>query len=365
MSIFHTMGAQQRYRLDAPRKAELLELLRSHTSPPPGVRSTMSEIAADIAQYDAELAILHARIDRVAARRAALQKHHDEYKGLFAPIRGLPAEILLNIFELYRSFGDTSITCLRRTQKSHPLEQLPLLMLAQVCIRWRETILGTPTLWNNIHLTPEWRTEPSWLRVLGLLRLALQRSGQSHLNHVDVSHGNDARALELLLQESERWETCKITNFGDLKYLSRARGRLPLLRTLQIHLGSADSHAKVDFMDTAPRLRSFTVLENLVPSITKAPFHQLESLRCMMLPSSQIDFAVSLASRLPPTAECHLGFFVPSGMDNANTDNAAFEGELTVLNVRSLVLVLSVYGCAVDSVRTFLSVFWHGWHYPA
>ncbi|KAJ6575627.1 hypothetical protein DFH09DRAFT_981209 [Mycena vulgaris] len=94
MSVSRHPAAQPLLQLDPAVEKQVLELLRSHTR---------------LAQYDAELGRLRAHVNSVVVRRAALQAHCDNYGSLLAPIRKLPAEILVRIFELCRQFEDDSL----------------------------------------------------------------------------------------------------------------------------------------------------------------------------------------------------------------------------------------------------------------
>lgn len=148
---------------DPTTKAQIRELLRSHSPPPAHFTSTISPLSEELARYDDEVAhceneivrlraqLVKAKADRAAlkAHRAALKAHHDDVSSLVSPMRRLPSEFLVSIFTL-------SAESLRPTNSvSNAMARLarePLLTVSQVCIRWHRIALGTPTLWNTIDL---------------------------------------------------------------------------------------------------------------------------------------------------------------------------------------------------------------------
>ncbi|KAJ7142868.1 hypothetical protein C8R44DRAFT_761323 [Mycena epipterygia] len=123
MSFPHHSAVQPLFSLDPAMDQQVLELLSSHTHPPPHLAATMSSVAAGLAQYDTELARLRAQLNSVEARRAALQDHYDRCSSLNAPIRRLPSELLVKIFNLYKRFEDHSLPLFRQQQTTHSLEQ--------------------------------------------------------------------------------------------------------------------------------------------------------------------------------------------------------------------------------------------------
>ncbi|KAJ6569748.1 hypothetical protein DFH09DRAFT_1154705, partial [Mycena vulgaris] len=99
MSFSRHPAAEPLLQLDPAVEKQVLELLRSHTR---------------LAQYDTKLARLRTHVNSVVVRRAAPQAHCDNYGSLLVPIRKLPAETLVKIFELCRHFEDDSLPFIRR-----------------------------------------------------------------------------------------------------------------------------------------------------------------------------------------------------------------------------------------------------------
>jgi len=90
-------------------------------------------------------------------------------EGVLHPIRRLPVEILLHIFE--DCVNDEIDRYHRNPPSIFEVPSTMALCLASVCSRWREIVLGTPYLWRHLRAS-------SW--------------GSSHLiNYLDRCHGGD------------------------------------------------------------------------------------------------------------------------------------------------------------------------------
>ncbi|KAJ6542869.1 hypothetical protein B0H19DRAFT_885237, partial [Mycena capillaripes] len=92
----------------------------------------------ELQRYENEIPRLRAQLARAEADYDALKQHYSDVHSLLAPIRRLPSEILVQIFE--ECEGPP------QNQMAH-LAQKPLLVVSQVCARWHEIVLGTPTFW--------------------------------------------------------------------------------------------------------------------------------------------------------------------------------------------------------------------------
>ncbi|KAJ7917268.1 hypothetical protein B0H13DRAFT_1608460, partial [Mycena leptocephala] len=101
----------------------------------------------------------------------------------------LPSEVLVQIFEECegpKEDPDTPEPVVGVPSLAGDMESLArkaLLTVSQVCARWHEIVLGTPTFWDNIdlHSIDLWRTESSVKKALALLKLALDRGRNTPL----------------------------------------------------------------------------------------------------------------------------------------------------------------------------------------
>ncbi|KAJ7154060.1 hypothetical protein C8R46DRAFT_808430, partial [Mycena filopes] len=97
----------------------------------------------------------------------------EDCQSLLTPIRRLPSEILVEIFQL----------CWILQRAMTTLAHGPILTLSQVCIRWHSVALGTPSLWNDIVLNGVlWATPECFDLAMRVLRFALERSANHPLD---------------------------------------------------------------------------------------------------------------------------------------------------------------------------------------
>ncbi|KAJ7159210.1 hypothetical protein C8R43DRAFT_994173 [Mycena crocata] len=233
---------------------------------------------------------------------------YDDYQGRLAPIRRLPAEVLVEVFSICRQFElearEYALQYFSTVHKMHKyLARSSLLKLARVCVWWHRIVMGTPIFWKSIDLTRDMAGSIRFDYALGLIERGLQRSGKSV---IDVAvYGQPAS--ELVALHSERWRTAKLQFLSlDLPRLSVVRGRLSLLETLELTSYSYSRSAPVDFFATAPNLRSLTISASLVFKVAVPPLSQLRFLALTKVYSRQIAPCVSSVAQLSPLARFRL-----------------------------------------------------------
>ncbi|KAJ7756626.1 hypothetical protein B0H16DRAFT_1538552 [Mycena metata] len=114
-----------------------------------------------------------------------------------------------------------------------------VLALSQVCARWHDIALGTPSLWSEVGLDAVlWQSPATAKTAMSLLQVFLSRGGNVPLsilitNNTDMPfHGPP---LQLLAQHSSRWRSATLNcPMGDLRHLALVNGNLPILETLEI-----------------------------------------------------------------------------------------------------------------------------------
>ncbi|KAJ6542802.1 hypothetical protein B0H19DRAFT_957834, partial [Mycena capillaripes] len=132
--------------------AQLQERLRSNSCPSDSevshCQTIISSSSVELERYDAEILRLKDALRQIELSRKAVEDYSLLCTAIFAPIRQLPAELLVKIFTLCSPAWDspdyddaTEETELRRVAKVH------LLQLSLVCSRWHTLAMGTPTLW--------------------------------------------------------------------------------------------------------------------------------------------------------------------------------------------------------------------------
>ncbi|KAJ6580091.1 hypothetical protein DFH09DRAFT_1360691 [Mycena vulgaris] len=331
-SISSSMSAPQNFAtreqlLSDSTIKHIRELLRAHAEPPEHLPRTVSAVSEELARYDQEIARLHAQLRRIEADRALLQAHYDDSRGFLAPIRRLPSEILVKIFEICRQFK-------KGPTETHRLVQAPLLTVAQVCSRWHGIAMGTPTLWNTIVVG---RNLPQSTNTLELVGRALDRSADSTLN-ISV-HGSST--LKLLAAHSERWKTARFWSASyKRQHFAGVKGRVPLLETLELNSYATGSE-DVDCFEVAPNLRSLTVSGSLLSRMATPPLAQLRFLACTTVRSDDIASCMSRLSELSPTTHLHLELILDNRYNIPPTSSHALElsiGAIGLYDVHQVLL---------------------------
>ncbi|KAJ6487310.1 hypothetical protein DFH09DRAFT_1377792 [Mycena vulgaris] len=304
---------------DSTQKALIRTLLRSHSTPPHHLASKISALSDELVRYETEIPRLRAELAKAEADHDALKGYYEDVRSLFAPIRRLPCEILTQIFE--ESEGpvqdpdavDPVLDFDSPESDMVRLARKPLLTLSQVCIRWHEIVLGTPSFWDIIDLRSMdlWCTERHVKRALVLLKLALDRGKTTPLTFaISIIDGMDcAGALELLAQHCERWKTARFyCRSSDLRHLRSVKGKLPCLEKLELDIFEFEARdsSLVEHFAVAPRLTNLAVGPLLLPTLAAVHFDTLCTFGCVGQDASQVPAAMFLMSRLPFAIEFRL-----------------------------------------------------------
>ena len=191
---------------------------------------------------DAERAQLPHLLDGVVEQRAPLQAYIRQINCLRSPISQLPDELISNIMLI--SVND--------------IFPPPVWTQAQVCTRWRNVALCTPTLWTRVNLQFPSNSEIS----LRVLREILRRSGNLPLSICAFTREREIEAVDRLTEEhaicdaladeSQRWSEATFRIPAQIYYLALGRlgGKLPMLRSLNID--NSGSGWQVHTLDTVP-----------------------------------------------------------------------------------------------------------------
>ncbi|KIJ95176.1 hypothetical protein K443DRAFT_124943 [Laccaria amethystina LaAM-08-1] len=162
------------------------------------------QIALATAQDKIPLSMANVR--QLKSQRRSIQSYIKLREAIFAPIRQLPTEILLEIFLI--ASPSVSITA----TAGFPWK------LGYVCGRWRDIVLSFPKLWSNINLGfPDIQiSNRRGMQACNLLRLCLARSGQhplsirlwAHESNVEISRD----IVKIALQVRNRWKNLRYTS---------------------------------------------------------------------------------------------------------------------------------------------------------
>ncbi|KAJ7657208.1 hypothetical protein DFH06DRAFT_459200 [Mycena polygramma] len=336
---------------DATEEAQIRSLLRSHFPLPPHLKAKVSALADEFARSEKEIPRLRARLSAAEASHLALKERYERFRCLEAPIRLLPSELLLRIFK----------SCEQDTTESDPesrepvvsdsstaealaeLARKPLLTVSQVCTRWHDIVLGTPTLWNTIELDSVfelWFDKRAAKTARSLLQLILDRSGSAPLTFgvtvMDRMHCKGI--LKMLAQHCERWRKVSIyCRSSDLRSLRSIKGRLPLLEMLELEIHDPPPRPEepfsVDLFELAPRLQSINVGGRIPPSIGAVHLDKLDAFGCLGQNARQVACALPFMARMPEGREFRLELYVDDWMNGNNSDLPATTSDIANLSM--------------------------------
>ncbi|KAJ7041648.1 hypothetical protein C8F04DRAFT_1079595 [Mycena alexandri] len=232
-----------------------------------------------------------------------------------SPVSRIPPEILCDCFR--RTLPHARI--IRGTFHNTRVPTAPW-RLAHVCRDWREAALQDAQLWSSIHISSTAAPSPfSKIYALPALETQILRSGSAPLDiflrwvHVDDMGPLLLRFAELLVDHSVRWRSLKFIwdeGMEDiLLTLSRVRGRLPLLESVQIRSPFA-SHLDIgDVFTIAPQLQEF-ILTSCAPNINvpwrpfSAPWQQITHLRAHFVIDGEESLKISILQNIPNLVDC-------------------------------------------------------------
>ncbi|KAL0060511.1 hypothetical protein AAF712_012701 [Marasmius tenuissimus] len=228
-------------------------VLDTNYAPSPQEIIEMKELLIDPSN---RLKDLNKEISRLEAERRRLQTFVDKHKAVLSPFRRFSAELMAEIFT----------QCLPAGFQTRDIQQAPLL-LTRVCRSWRTMALGTPKLWDAIHINlpvPLNEQEQHLYNQLlharkGGLELWLDRSTTMPINisvsmpplgpeigipvrrarpHFDLDRSFYQEIGSLVARHSRRWKTITLTHIPDNimdSFISQlSHGSLPLLENISV-----------------------------------------------------------------------------------------------------------------------------------
>ncbi|KAJ6513658.1 hypothetical protein C8R47DRAFT_616875 [Mycena vitilis] len=258
---------------------QLQRLLRSNAVPPDVqlLQDTFAVASSELERYEAEIQRVYNIFRSLLSRRSILAAYESGCRSLCAPIRRLPPELLIEIFDICTVDVDKSVWEDSTTgDEFDRVSKRKLLQLSQVCAHWRKIAMGTPQLWSTISCdTSLWHPFSSDT-LLSLLESSLSRSEGHPLKiQVAVLSGDpDQEAvLALLSRHAQRWLNVYVsTDLASSRYLSSVQGNLHRLE--KFHMVA--NWNGVDILRDAPRLSDFTVV-GAVADIPELPWTQIRT----------------------------------------------------------------------------------------
>ena len=190
-----------------------------------------------------------------------------EHEAILSTIRRIPIDILQDIFILTLPTLDVSVLDsptliygpppLSFGFSEHPWA------LSHVCQLWRMIVLSCSIMWKDLPDTilldkVHTREKPYLDYLTEILKRSRNRPIRFRVQyyHIDISHP----VTEMLVHESNRWQTVRITGSLSLMYaLQKIKGRLSSLQSLHLNLSSEDltdyTVHEFELFRIAPQLR--------------------------------------------------------------------------------------------------------------
>ncbi|KAK7063461.1 F-box domain-containing protein [Favolaschia claudopus] len=266
----------------------------------PSLRNRLTELSLEIND-------LYAQIERLEAERRSIVTALD---AIVYPILSLPADITTEIFAHYfddllddgGKWGELQIPLFNLERARH----VGPFCLSHVCRAWRSIAVEMPSLWNRIRATSlqENAPGPDWRK---LLDCWLSRTG-SRMLYLDLvgSHYRDVQTRLLfpsIASYSPRWRVlgCYL-NTPILFPIDTIRGRIPLLRELDIRRQDDAPGDRITAFSEAPELRKVQLHHLPLDSIS-LPWAQLTHLT---LYGQSIACAIEVLHQTPNLVELSL-----------------------------------------------------------
>ncbi|KAJ7658611.1 hypothetical protein DFH06DRAFT_1130901 [Mycena polygramma] len=262
---------------------QLYRMLRSNVVPPDSIALSMAASDA-LRQYDAEVYRAANLFATLRSKRAAIASYEARCHSLCAPIRRLPPELLVEIFEFCSLPGKERVENVSLVEvELRRLAKYDLLVLAQVSSHWHTIAMNTPRLWSTILCDTSLWTLPSAKPLadtcLSLLKTSLRR-GENHPLMIELEamrpmlqDSHQQAFMSLLSEHSSRWRKLTLWSGGDVtKYMMGAKGNLGRLE--QLHLRTTRTRANI--FRVAPRLKEFTFV-GLLSDLPEIPWDQIHT----------------------------------------------------------------------------------------
>ncbi len=228
-------------------------------------------------------------------------KSLENRKSIYAPIRRLPRDILIEIFH---SVCDSWRLDVEEDIERDSLDMTgPLWVLGSVCGLWRDILHISPTSWARYVLVKS----PFSKHAREILQAYLEYTGEHPLSLVAVCYSpnlaEDGEIMSLLVQSSYRWKNVCIRTYAHHMHHLESVSHFPLLQTIEIDI--------LDENDCPADMSSGICLK--APQLWQATLPHQE-IHLVRLPSGITHYSgcitcaedLQLLSQLPKLRTCHL-----------------------------------------------------------
>ncbi len=213
-------------------------------------------LSAEIVELEQLQSLYAAQLEEIPLCRCAVLKALENRRSIYAPIRLLPRDILIEIFDsVCDSWWEEADDYWRLGQRRHSLDVSgPLWVLGRVCGIWRDTLHSSPASWARklVVQAPFSKYAPE------ILQTYLEHTGEHllrlHVNCAERTQG-DSIILSLLVQSYPRWKNLRI-NAAQLHMRHfESISQFPVLQEIDINIyGGYSSDDGSDMYLRAPQL---------------------------------------------------------------------------------------------------------------
>ncbi|SJL17712.1 uncharacterized protein ARMOST_21272 [Armillaria ostoyae] len=267
------------------------------------LRGSRPLLGSDHASINDETAKLERLGSWYNAQLHAVLKSLEHHKSVFAPVRRLPRDILLEIFH---SVCDSSWQDAEKDDSTHDSLDMtgPLWVLGRVCGLWRDILHTSPASWARYVLVKP----PFSKHAPEILQAYLERTSEHPLSLVAICHSRNlaeenGEIMSLLVQSSYRWRNACIRTHPHHMHHLESVSHFPVLQTIEMEVFDEYGYPvemSSDVWLKAPQLWQATV-----------PDHGIHQVR---LPSRITHYSgyigcvedLQLLSQLPKLRTCHL-----------------------------------------------------------
>ncbi|KAF5390790.1 hypothetical protein D9757_004430 [Collybiopsis confluens] len=299
--------------------AAIATLLQNNETPPDpesssNIQNLLQEAENAATDLESQIQLMQASISQLTTQRESIVANIQAYRTVLHPIRRLPREVILEIFEWcvgVNSIEPDSVVTDDPDLKLPGLRVVSSLssakapwILGHISRSWRKIVLSSPNLWSSvsIFLRTEHPTAAVQRRVelaqVSLLALYLTRSQDYPLSlYVNSLHASHP-LLSMLYAQSYRWRNAvlylPVEALRDLSF--SIKGAVPLLRSLLFSItrdptssspaqqnweSVMTSDVTVDAFRFAPSLKCLATSQiPSFPSIFSIPWDQLIRFEC-------------------------------------------------------------------------------------
>ncbi|KAF9061320.1 hypothetical protein BDP27DRAFT_1429132 [Rhodocollybia butyracea] len=299
--------------------ASIEYFLRNNESPPESgdlldIQTLLHQAENASADLESQISQMKESIRRLTFQRERITANIQAYRTVLHPIRRLPADIILEIFDWcvsVQSIEPDSVVLdnpelklpgLRVVQSLHSVH--PPWNLGQVSRNWRNIALSSPKLWSSVSIFLR-TTHPSAsiqrrveLSQVSLLSIYLTRSHDYPLSVYINSLHAEHPLLSMIYAQSHRWRNAVLyLPVETLRNLSFSiKGALPMLRTLLLSVtrdpGACNTAQEnwenvitgdvvIDAFQYAPSLKCLAISQiPSFPTLFTMPWDQLLRFEC-------------------------------------------------------------------------------------